>query len=341
MGIAEREYMNVETPEETRLSLWRRFVRFTDRHAKAITFLATVAIIVAVLLLVQSFWHSARMKRAAREIHAAVTIEEMLKVKEQYKDVPLYPVLLYRLANRYQEEEKWDEAAKTYDEFFACEQNLQPLLWDQAKKAYETLKKNREWMEKNRDMELNVLKLQVGSAVGLPAADPRSSVVPVKEDHPQVRLTTSRGEITIELFEDEYPNTTANFLALVEGKSPYPDAVWKVLNNGERLQLELKKERPAHKIVAEKGVREPIAGSLVMEIADVQHNAAADFQILLKEVPDLKDRTIFGKVVAGMERLTTLKDGDTITEVVVVRKRKHPYTPVTLPAEQKRDDEKK
>ena len=39
---------------------------------------------------------------------------------------------------------------------------------------------------------------------------------PPKDPLPQVLLKTSRGEILIELYEDDAPNTVANFISLVE-----------------------------------------------------------------------------------------------------------------------------
>ena len=37
-----------------------------------------------------------------------------------------------------------------------------------------------------------------------------------QNDRPQVVLKTSKGDIVIELFEDEAPNTVANFVSLIE-----------------------------------------------------------------------------------------------------------------------------
>ena len=38
----------------------------------------------------------------------------------------------------------------------------------------------------------------------------------ISEELPQIQMQTDRGEITLELFEDETPNTVANMISLTE-----------------------------------------------------------------------------------------------------------------------------
>ena len=60
---------------------------------------------------------------------------------------------------------------------------------------------------------LSVLALVATSAPQLLAADKDE-----KKKLPQIELKTSKGTVVIELYEDEAPNTVANFVSLVEAK---------------------------------------------------------------------------------------------------------------------------
>ena len=100
------------------------------------------------------------------------------------------------------------------------------------------------------------------------------------------------------------------------------------VGNDERLQTQPKAEAPLDALLAyEVSAREAEAGSLIL-VKKGADNQAGGFQILLRSVPDLKDVTVFGRVVEpGLAILRTLKKDDPIKSVKVVSKRAHPYEP--------------
>lgn len=51
-----------------------------------------------------------------------------------------------------------------------------------------------------------------------PARELKEAEIPLQEDLPRVQMKTSQGDLELVLFEDEAPNTVANFIALAEKK---------------------------------------------------------------------------------------------------------------------------
>jgi cyclophilin family peptidyl-prolyl cis-trans isomerase len=191
------------------------------------------------------------------------------------------------------------------------------------------------------------------------------------DDLPRVRLRTALGDIVVELFENEAPNTVANFLALVESGFYDGRAFYRVTRAGGEGA-----EAPADSQPPEFGVAE--AGSptddgqegLDYRIADEcdQENARRHFRGSLSMATDGPDTgggqlligkvqaphrdgrfTVFGRVIEGQDVVDRLQptlpelsaEGlppDRIEEAVVLRKREHPYpvkklaAPAAVPA---------
>jgi peptidylprolyl isomerase len=131
---------------------------------------------------------------------------------------------------------------------------------------------------------------------------------------PRVRLRTTRGDITVELFLKEAPSTVSHFLKLVE--QDFYDGLdfYQVLdhllaltgdplgdgsgNSGEYLADE--HDRP--------DARHPLRGSLVMaKIPDgpnsyIPNSASSQFCILFLPIPRITEQqTVFGRVIEGMD----------------------------------------
>lgn len=167
---------------------------------------------------------------------------------------------------------------------------------------------------------------------------------------PQVRLTTSRGEILLELFENEAPNTVANFISLVE--EGYYDGLkfhrvipWFMAQGGcpntRAGAAGLPGQGgPGYRIECEcfaENARRHFAGSLSMAHAG-RDTGGSQFFITHLPTPLLNvdyhpeiAHTVFGRVVEGMDVVAALEIGDVIESAEVVRKRNHPYEPTTLP----------
>ncbi len=159
---------------------------------------------------------------------------------------------------------------------------------------------------------------------------------------PRVKFETSKGDIVIELFEDEAPNTVANFISLIE-KGYYDGLTFhRVIDDfvaqggcpegtgtggpGYRIKCECYRE-DAHK---------HIRGVLSMAHAG-RDTGGSQFFITYAALPHLDGKhTVFGRVVEGMEaadKLNRPKFGvpaDTITKATVLSKRDHEYKPETI-----------
>lgn len=165
------------------------------------------------------------------------------------------------------------------------------------------------------------------------------------EELPQVMLKTSQGDVLIELYEDEAPNTVANFISLVE-KGFYNGLKFHRVIDGFMAQggcpTGTGTGGPGYAIRCEcdaPNARKHEKGSLSMAHAG-RDTGGSQFFLTFAPTPHLDGKhTVFGKVIEGMEAVDKLKrvspgepGGDVINEAAVVRKRNHAYEPETLPS---------
>jgi cyclophilin family peptidyl-prolyl cis-trans isomerase len=165
-------------------------------------------------------------------------------------------------------------------------------------------------------------------------------------DLPRVKFTTSKGPVVFELFENEAPNTVANFISLVEKK--YYDGLTfhRVLPNfmaqggcpdgtgsgGPGYNIPCECHEKVH--------RKHFRGSLSMAHAGRDTGGS---QFFLNFVPTQHldgKHTVFGRAISGFDVLSKLQRRnpgaagpapDKIVKAEVVRKREHEYKPKTLP----------
>lgn len=165
------------------------------------------------------------------------------------------------------------------------------------------------------------------------------------EELPQVLFKTSKGDVLIELYEDEAPNTVANFISLVENKH-YDGLIFHRVIDGFMAQggdpTGTGAGGPDYVIPCEcyaPNARRHQRGSLSMAHAG-KDTGGSQFFLTFVATPHLDGKhTVFGQVVQGMENVDQLMrrdpnrggPSDKIVEAVVVRKRNHEYVPKTLP----------
>lgn len=167
------------------------------------------------------------------------------------------------------------------------------------------------------------------------------------DDLPRVLLKTSKGDVVIELFENEAPNTVANFISLIEQKF-YDGLKFHRVLGGFMAQGGDPKGNgsggPDYSIACEcyaENHRNHFRGALAMAHAGKDTGGS---QFYLTFVPTLNlngKHTVFGRVIEGMSAVSKLKrvnpddpgakDTDKIIEAKVLRKREHEYKPVTGP----------
>lgn len=163
------------------------------------------------------------------------------------------------------------------------------------------------------------------------------------DDLPRVVLTTNKGDIVIELFENEAPNTVANFISLVE-KGFYNNLLFHRVIHGFMAQGGDPEGTgaggPGYSIACEvdkPNARSHFMGSLSMAHAG-RNTGGSQFFITYLPTPHLNGKhTVFGRVIEGMEVAQKLRNTDPpagppdkILEAKVIRKRPHEYKPSTI-----------
>jgi cyclophilin family peptidyl-prolyl cis-trans isomerase len=165
------------------------------------------------------------------------------------------------------------------------------------------------------------------------------------DDLPRVLLRTNRGDIEIELFENEAPNTVANFVSLVEAGFYNGRTFHRVLpgfvaqggcpqgdgRGGPGYTIACECYRPDHRL--------HFRGSLSMAHSG-RDTGGSQFFITFVPTGHLDGgHTVFGRVIRGFEVLAKLQRRDPddpappapdrIVKAEVVRKRDHAYEPKT------------
>ncbi|MBI4859233.1 MAG: peptidylprolyl isomerase [Candidatus Riflebacteria bacterium] len=193
---------------------------------------------------------------------------------------------------------------------------------------------------------------------------PPIAALPIQEDgwpqmldtNPLVVLKTSRGEITIELVEDQAPNTVANFIQLA-GSGFYDGTLFHRVIRGFMMQggdpSTKKDDRaiwgtggPGHVIDDECDNDSPLKhGRGVLSMANAGPNTnGSQFFITFQAQAHLDGRhTVFGRVIRGMRVVDKIEEVEAeagprelvkLETVRVIRKRAHPYVAVKRPERQ-------
>lgn len=173
------------------------------------------------------------------------------------------------------------------------------------------------------------------------------------DDLPRVEITTEHGKIVVELFENEAPNTVANFISLVK-KGFYDGLTFhRVLPNfmaqggcpegtgtgGPGYRIECECVLP--------NSRKHFRGSLSMAHAGPDTGGSQFFLTFVPTIgldgpPSPSHHTVFGRVIEGFDQLAKIKRRDPeaespgepekIISMKVLRDRGHEYKPETMPS---------
>ncbi|TET34251.1 MAG: tetratricopeptide repeat protein [Planctomycetota bacterium] len=169
-----------------------------------------------------------------------------------------------------------------------------------------------------------------------------------RDDLPRVKLITDRGEIILELFEDDAPNTVANFISLAEKKF-YDGTRFHSVKHGAYAQGGDPNSRdgnpdndgfggPGYTIRDESSPRRHFRGTITTAKGSEPHSAGSQFIITLVTMPEIDGKnTSFGRVIAGLDVLGRLRRGDYLKEVRIIRKRDHGYQPDKFEGPRKSD----
>ncbi len=133
-------------------------------------------------------------------------------------------------------------------------------------------------------------------------------------------IETEKGNIEIELFAKDAPNTVENFITLIE-KGFYDGLIFHRVIPGFVAQAGCPEGRgtggPGYKIKCEINPNKHLRGSLSMAHAG-KNTGGSQFFICYDAFPHLDGlHTVFGRVVKGMEVVDKLKQGDKMIKVTV------------------------
>lgn len=159
------------------------------------------------------------------------------------------------------------------------------------------------------------------------------------DDLPRVEIITSRGRVVVELFENEAPNTVANFISLVE-KDYYDGTKFhRVIPNfmsqgGDPNTKEGETGAPGtggpgYTIDDEfpEGFRRHFVGTLSMANSG-PNTGGSQFFLTHRPTPHLDERhTVFGRIIEGLDVVRSMRSDDELISATVLRKRDHPYEP--------------
>ncbi|HSX95335.1 MAG TPA: peptidylprolyl isomerase [Hydrogenophaga sp.] len=180
-------------------------------------------------------------------------------------------------------------------------------------------------------------RLTAGLATALALSLPLAA--PAQDKSPRVRLSTSLGDIVVELDAAKAPKTVENFLQYVNDKHYDGTVFHRVIGNfmiqggGFTTDMQQKATRAPIALEASNGLKND-RGTIAMARTSNPNSATSQFFInvvdnagLNAPSPDGHGYTVFGKVVAGMDVV------DKIRAVPVGNRGMHqnvPQTPVTI-----------
>ena len=157
----------------------------------------------------------------------------------------------------------------------------------------------------------------------------------ISEELPQIQMQTDQGEITLELFEDETPNTVANMISLIE-QGFYDKLIFHRVIPNFMIQCGCPHGTgtgdPGYRFDDECTPERQHDGPGVLSMANAGPGTnGSQFFITHEAQPHLDGKhTVFGKVISGMDVVNEISQGDVIEKLLVLQKRDHEYQVETL-----------
>ena len=186
-----------------------------------------------------------------------------------------------------------------------------------------------------------LLAADAATPPGATANQPKDQATMPATANPTVQMTTSQGEITIELYADQAPVSVSNFLAYVDANFYAGTVFHRVIPNfmiqggGFTADLAQKATKPAIRNEADNGLKNT-RGTLAMARTMVVDSATSQFFFntvdngflnFREKSPQGYGYAVFGKVTAGMDVV------DKIAQVQTGNRGPHqnvPLQPVTI-----------
>jgi peptidyl-prolyl cis-trans isomerase B (cyclophilin B) len=174
-----------------------------------------------------------------------------------------------------------------------------------------------------------IVALLIGQFV-LPASASSSKKAEASSKNPIVEMDTNKGIIKVEIFQDNAPITSRNFLDLVgrgfynglsfhryepgfciQGGDPKGDGTGGFIDSGTGRERTIPLE-------VSPGLRHSAAGILAMARSNDPNSASSQFYFTLGPASFLDGQyAVFGKVVSGLDVVQELRKGDKMTKVFI------------------------
>lgn len=322
---------------EDKVSTWRRWLTQVQPYQNIIFFVLLIISLAILLMLWRGYRVRDRTKKAWETLNKVNSVQDLRIMEEKYGTTEVRPFIRYRLANAYYREGQYEAAKKEYERFL--EEHPEHFFRARVEPRLKETRANIKWQsedeEKKRLAELKELR-----------------------NFPLVTIKTKHGEFQMELYEDDAPNTVANFINLAE-KGAYNQTPFYEITPDLGLCLGTKEDNsPTYTLPFETNSLKNVVGTVGMiraldpeaqgdkperaapprrgeprsrEREEFLNSASSRFYISLRNNPAIDGKyTVFGRVSQGMDVVRKLKKGDEITEIVIDRKRNHPYEPQVI-----------
>lgn len=314
-----RVHAGVEPDETPTADTWlSKLNAFGEKNARVVITLSTILVILIVVIIGVLQSQKAEVERAEKELREARTTEELKKLKEKYGNTPVGPRISQRLANLYYEKNSLSEAEAEYADFLNRWPNdpLTPFVID----SQASLKDNMKYEREMRPVRLKMHELRPHPQQLPGVADAVFRADPPPHAGSEVSLALPDGTVLVRLFEDEAPLATADFLKRCDA-GEFNDRKIAVVDDGKRFEvLPAEGGKAAGTLPREKNSRPAVEGALIL-VPEGDANAAGRFQILLKDLPDLKGVTVFGEVLDGLSLIKSPAKDATLRTVGVPYRR--------------------
>ncbi|MGQ0614675.1 MAG: peptidylprolyl isomerase [Planctomycetaceae bacterium] len=159
------------------------------------------------------------------------------------------------------------------------------------------------------------------------------------EKNPIVRIETSKGDFTCELFEDDAVHAVRNLVTLAADPGYYEGMRFHMVAGGLMARVGDPRSRPGGAggeldgpewRLEQNGSPRPMLRGMVAMIP-VQKGVLHGSQFMVTVAPillDQEDAEVFGRVLEGQEVVDSLEQDDVLRRIVVVRQRRHQYEPL-------------
>jgi len=155
------------------------------------------------------------------------------------------------------------------------------------------------------------------------AEEVKDTVITLKGTE-KATVETNKGNIVIELFTKDAPNTISNFIRLAE-TGFFDGLTWHRYEEGFLIQggdpTGTGKGTLSYTIPFERNPRKHEMGSVAMaRVGEDLNSASCHFYVCLSQQPHLDGSyCVFGKVIEGLDAVTQIRVGDTIRKVTISR----------------------